>query len=449
MLLPRIVSSTPSPHHPYTQLQDAHLDYCLKSQPWISGPSPPSSRSSSSSFEEDNDDDHYPHHDLLAASALADLNTIASAFPSLRSRATILSMAAWFRLLRLVDATLETLPCACALDRIINANLIDALRRGCRIGVVKAARPNPLDNFAGGPARTYREERENAWGCREGGRKRDASSSSSSTSSSASSSASSSRAPSPPSAAGGLCCCDPHAMASTSRRLRHLTGVFRAHVQALLPERAYRRLAAAICNTWAGYVAEANFRESVGSGLSSSSTSSISRSLLGTYLAVRERTIGVAPFFVLLEADVLPAGHVASGALKALKQSVTDVVVLQNDLCGLEPDICEDNVLNFVILASDELRAVMAGKEVRTAANGRLRGEEFGMTVQEAVKKGNEGILRATAMHNNVVEMASRHCEYLVAEMDRENCDEEAVVANEILNFVTTHYRWASQAWDF
>ncbi|KAH7024309.1 hypothetical protein B0J12DRAFT_387998 [Macrophomina phaseolina] len=440
MILPRIVSSTPSPYLPYNRLQDGHLKYCRRSEPWRFARtrdsfklSSSSSSSSSSSTYSDDEEDTY-----LTSTSHADLTTISAAFPSLRSRATILSMAAWFRLLRLVDATLETLPCACALDHVINANLIDALRRGCRIGVVKAARPNPLDNFARPTKSRFMcqsdeevgGEKENAWGCREGKSRRSSGSSSSST-----------RTPSPPASR----CCDARKLAETSRRLRHLTSVFRSHVQALLPECVYRRLAASICNTWAGYVAEANFRESVAAWAGGAS---IPRSLLGTYLAVRERTIGVAPFFVLLEADVLPAGHVNSPALAALKQSVTDVVVLQNDLCGLEPDICEDNVLNFVILASDELRAVITGKEVRTASNGRLRGEEFGMTVQEAAKKGNEGILRATALHNNAVEMASRHCEHLVAEMDRDNCDEEAVVANEILNFVTTHYRWASQAWD-
>ncbi|GME57136.1 putative NAD-binding-like protein [Neofusicoccum parvum] len=462
MLLPRIVSSTLSPHHPYTSLFDTHLEYCLDSEPWHHAPSAFTSPTASTVFSSDSDSDSdsesndgpYPDRARLAAltrSARTDLATVNTAFPSLRSAAVVLCMAAWFRLLCRVDDLLERLP-ACAVERVVSAN-IDVLRRGCRIGVVKAARPNPLENFAAacsmaggeGEARARRREAyacggggggaESAWGCYE---ERGGSGSKRSSSGSSASSGSASRTPSP-----HYRCEHDRGVEETAGRVRHLTQVFRAHVQSLLPDRVYRRLAAAICNTWAGYIAEASFRESV----AACTGSSISRPLLGTYLAVRERTIGVAPFFVLLEADILPPGHVNSAALTALKQNVTDVVVLQNDLCGLERDIGAENVLNFAILASDELRAVVAGKEVRTRSNGRLRGEEFGMTVQEAVQKGNEGILRATALHNNAVEMASQYCEDLVAEMDREDCDEEAVVANEILNFVTTHYRWASKAW--
>lgn len=140
-------------------------------------------------------------------------------------------------------------------------------------------------------------------------------------------------------------------------------------------------------------------------------------------MGIRTRTIGLQPFVVLLETEMLEEKHVKSEALTALIREINVVVGLQNDVLGLEKDIGVGEVMNFVVVAS--------------------RVEGRGAWTEERLRSVEEAVVRAVDAHNKTLESVKG---LRRAILDAGKGDGEELVAEALYRFATTHYFWASAA---
>ncbi|TKA79830.1 hypothetical protein B0A55_02786 [Friedmanniomyces simplex] len=200
----------------------------------------------------------------------------------------------------------------------------------------------------------------------------------------------------------GGACLDPACDA-----IRAWTKNFIRQLRGLVPLAVYNRLIDSVLDVLEAMLAEVLLRQ----------TSAVD---IETYLLVRTRTVGLRPFFVLLQADLqLDVGGPSSdSALHALEANVTLAVALQNDIVGLWRDLAEGESFNIITLA-----AGLSGYDLQTA------------------------IRSAVDMHNHA---ASTACFLMVSMSDHSNSGALDVAcrryAASVCALVATHFAWASSA---
>jgi hypothetical protein len=91
-----------------------------------------------------------------------------------------------------------------------------------------------------------------------------------------------------------------------------------------------------VSKVFAGMMAETLFRDSPLANLDS-------------YMKIRTRTIGMAPFLVLADESAASAAEV-SEELKELKECFSETIGLQNELIGLDKDLKVEETMNVVVV---------------------------------------------------------------------------------------------------
>ena len=184
-------------------------------------------------------------------------------------------------------------------------------------------------------------------------------------------------------------------------------GILR-HLQKLLPPQDLTTAIRRIISVWDATELEISCREQLDSVT------------LGTYVSIRSKTIGLSPFFIMLEhafcnsAEIEPARREATTPIRELQTNVSISVGLPNDIVGLERELSASERFNFVIRFSDQL------------------GQSIGLSLCEAIDE-----------HNKAVQAAGEGW----TEIDSGVSSGEArEFADCILGFVRTHYLWASTA---
>ncbi|KAI6869825.1 hypothetical protein KC343_g8034 [Hortaea werneckii] len=138
-----------------------------------------------------------------------------------------------------------------------------------------------------------------------------------------------------------------------------------------------------------------------------------------TYLQIRTRTVGLAPFFTVLKAEFCEesgSDAVIDGPLDRLQELISMLVGLQNDLVGLERDIAGSETCNIVLLK----------------ARGRP-GFSIAQAVREVARMHNQQILHAVEEFGGILERCGERSGY-------------TLVACSMLAFATRHFLWASRA---
>jgi hypothetical protein len=141
-------------------------------------------------------------------------------------------------------------------------------------------------------------------------------------------------------------------------------------------------------------------------------------------------TIGIAPFFALLDASILPhaASRQPSIGLENILRALAIAIGMQNDLIGLEKDLATAERMNLVTVSS----AAMAGSEPRSDT--------------EMASFLAEGVRRAVAIHNWAVSTAVGEWQLIqqIARPGKEG-DAERELSGAMLGFIEAHLMWASQ----
>ncbi|KAH9841326.1 terpenoid synthase [Teratosphaeria destructans] len=130
-----------------------------------------------------------------------------------------------------------------------------------------------------------------------------------------------------------------------------------------------------------------------------------------TYLATRARTVGLGPFFVLVEAVV---GGDGGRVEEEVKMQVAVAVALQNDVLGLSRDLEMGEGRNFVVVCS----------------RGAGRGLAWG--VEKAVVVHNEAVGEAVEVWRGR------------GREGREGREGEGEVMAEVVGFVGRHWGWVA-----
>lgn len=196
--------------------------------------------------------------------------------------------------------------------------------------------------------------------------------------------------------------------AQLTSKIRQVSQTFYSHVRPLLSESTYSSFSEAICNVWTGLVLEADLRQDT-------------VPTVDTYMDMRSRTIGLAPFFALLADCTLSEHHSKSDALAALEHSVSIIVGLQNDLLGLEKDLDMGEVMNFVVVVSG--------------------GQIQGGTKTAKMEAGQSAIKKAIAAHNSFVEIAIQQWNLL---RNSSTHHAELSPGNELIAFIERHLVWSN-----
>ncbi|KAK5676859.1 hypothetical protein LTS10_010623 [Elasticomyces elasticus] len=200
---------------------------------------------------------------------------------------------------------------------------------------------------------------------------------------------------------GGAClnpACDP-VRAWTKNFVRQLRG--------LVPQAVYVNVVNNVLDVWEALQDEANLREdAVGD--------------VGSYLEVRTRTVGLRPFFDLLQADLqLEDDELAQEpSIWQLEQNVTLAVALQNDIVGLKRDLADAEPLNIISLA-----AGLPDSDLRSAS-------------KSAVDMHNQAAATACALASSL--SGPTRTSELGAASQR--------YANSLCALIATHFAWVSSA---
>ncbi|CAG8888275.1 unnamed protein product [Penicillium egyptiacum] len=112
---------------------------------------------------------------------------------------------------------------------------------------------------------------------------------------------------------------------SSIKKVINAMQMFRDHCRRYLSKPEAKDFFDEVCTAFEGFSFELELRQKA---LASS---------LETYIDIRTRTIGVAPFFNLIKSEYSPGYHVDDSL--EMQRDVYTVVGLQNDLIGLEKDI--------------------------------------------------------------------------------------------------------------
>jgi hypothetical protein len=181
-----------------------------------------------------------------------------------------------------------------------------------------------------------------------------------------------------------------------------LAKLFIDQVRSLLPKRVYTRLVEMIIDVWQAMSLETTFKEGHCPGEE-------------TYLGVRSRTIGLRPFFVLLE--FASCNSVTTVELvEELKKHLAIAIRLQNDILGLRRDLAGGETNNFIVISS-----------LRTDQNLAASTE------------------RAVQMHNTAV-MDAVDCWHKYTNAFRMTNPQNISYVDSMMGFAQRHFAWASSA---
>ncbi|KAF2422875.1 hypothetical protein EJ08DRAFT_725306 [Tothia fuscella] len=125
-------------------------------------------------------------------------------------------------------------------------------------------------------------------------------------------------------------------------RVHHITETFRRHLRSLLSPAAYTIVSKDICEVLSAMSSETEYKH-------------LRRHDLGEYLSIRQKTIGLAPFFTLL-----CRSHTSgppSNTLSTLQTHIAILVGFQNDLVGLEKDHSCGEWMNYIIISTGRQHA--------------------------------------------------------------------------------------------
>ncbi|KAI6869000.1 hypothetical protein KC338_g3696 [Hortaea werneckii] len=198
----------------------------------------------------------------------------------------------------------------------------------------------------------------------------------------------------------------PHGHQDQQARLKILNQNLILSAKTTLPSTQYQAFINQISQVWESMKDEIALRQS---------TISDER----TYLQIRTRTVGLAPFFTVLKAEFCEesgSDAVIDGHLDRLQELISMLVGLQNDLVGLERDIAGSETCNIVLLK----------------ARGRP-GLSIAQAVREVVRMHNQQILHAVEEFGGILERCEERSGY-------------TLVAHSMLAFATRHFLWASRA---
>ncbi|KAI7091871.1 hypothetical protein KC356_g39 [Hortaea werneckii] len=186
----------------------------------------------------------------------------------------------------------------------------------------------------------------------------------------------------------------PHGRQEEHSRLETLNQRFTLSAKTSLPPTQYHDFLKQIVQVWESMKDEIALRQS-------------SLKDEATYLQIRSRTVGLAPFFTLLKAEFCPESDsdaVTDAHLDRLQELVSIVVGLQNDLVGLERDMASLETCNIIIL------------KARTNP-----GNSIAQAVGEVVRMHNQQIIHAVEAFGEVLERFEKKSGYtLVAHNIRE-----------------------------
>ncbi|KAK3642965.1 hypothetical protein LTR56_008834 [Elasticomyces elasticus] len=189
--------------------------------------------------------------------------------------------------------------------------------------------------------------------------------------------------------------------------IRAWTKNFVRQLRGLVPQAVYINVVNNVLDVWEALQDEAYLREDAVSDV-------------GSYLEIRTRTVGLRPFFDLLQADLqLDDDELArEPVIWQLEQNVTLAVALQNDIVGLKRDLADAEPLNIISMA-----AGMPDSDLRSASDS-------------AVDMHNQAASAACALASSLSDL-TRTSE-LGAASQR--------YANSVCALIATHFAWVSSA---
>jgi hypothetical protein len=182
-------------------------------------------------------------------------------------------------------------------------------------------------------------------------------------------------------------------------RVPRLMIAFVNHVRDLVPASVYNHFLLAISDLWQSMLTELGHRKD-------GAINEVE------YLALRMRTIGLAPLFVLVQHhfNVLQVPEDEKSTLDKMIAHVKMAVGLQNDVVGLERDLAQCEAFNFVLLLGRE----------------------------HTVDHIRQRRIKAATLHNRAVEL-SLYCWH---ELKSESRSMQAC-GDALLVFVHRHFMWA------
>lgn len=185
-------------------------------------------------------------------------------------------------------------------------------------------------------------------------------------------------------------------------RILAFTAAYISHTRALLPHDLHRGLLRASATVLEAMLSESQWR----------TQASIEES---TYLFIRCETIGMRPFFLLAHYNFDPTSALKPRhpRLETAMSNLRTAVGLQNDLIGLERDLGEGELFNYVLRSR-----------------------------RPSVEKMGQRWMRAIALHNEAIRSAIEAWKVLrragkVGELECLEC---------LLKFVERHFLWATSA---
>ncbi|RJE25566.1 hypothetical protein PHISCL_02106 [Aspergillus sclerotialis] len=193
---------------------------------------------------------------------------------------------------------------------------------------------------------------------------------------------------------------------STLGKVLYAVQIFRDHCSRYLDKDEVKDFLNEVCSVFKGFSWELELREKA---LASD---------LETYINIRMRTVGVAPFFSLIKSEYSPGYHAEE--LLEMQRDIYTAVGLQNDLIGLEKDIQTGEAMNAVIYAMKSTR--------------QKEGHDVGIGLPGAVSLVCE-------LHNTAITRALKRHDHLISTPE---CPPSSgiIIANAMLLCTATHLEW-------
>lgn len=311
------------------------------------------------------------------AKAMTEMYAVSKAFPLVQHEPALLAMTAWFHLLCKVDNEVEDMESEAARSSLQQS--MNYIQRSCDIRadglVAEPIRPCTR-------ARALRSRHDSV--------------------------TESSLAPS-----GAECTAVPSPRPDSLTALRDatvqaLTKAFVQQIHKVLIPSTVCNMAARIIDVWRYMCAEVDERETT------------QESTLEAYLVIRAHTIGLLPFFAILEDLVCTEIQTELGSLSSdpdvvsLRTRVAHAVGLQNDIVGLEKDLATGEQLNLVrLLQARDQRSI------------------------------EDALLTVIRMHNDAVTAILDHFKALAEDSTKAHL---LGLAESIVMFIRTHYAWATRS---
>ena len=191
-----------------------------------------------------------------------------------------------------------------------------------------------------------------------------------------------------------------------------LTEAFLSRTCGLLSSQSYATMMDEVCDVWRAMSVASACRTAA---------------LLNTetYLGIRMRTVGLLPFFTIVEHNLFDSRKDAgTRRIQEMEALVNCAVGLQNDIVGLERDITSGDRLNLISVVA------------------RAAEDDAGRTPSSC--NIESALFRASELHNVAVKSAmSWFCELSGSVSEQ---SPEFVFASCLLDFISRHFTWASSA---